>query len=452
MRRRLHGLLQPGPGVRALGYLEGDSLPPGARWRFVTHSGSAFSALLRNTPDRLQPGGVGRAGARDDDGTTRRLGRRPRRGSWHCCSRRHAGPERLRAALARAAEADVPVVVLTVGRSGGPEDGRAHSGALAGEDAAYDALVDALRRDPGARPRRDGRHRRAARRRTSGGRRRPRHGPRLGRGAHPGRRRRHEERLAFAPLAPTTRRPAGRPRAGLEATNPLDVWGTGTNTRALFAGSLTALAADPAVGAVALGVDLVREHDGDDSYPLAALDAAAATPKPPSCSPTWPAPSASSPPRGCAKQASLSSSTRSGLRALGHLMNRGERAGRRPAPAFVDEVRSRHWRDRLAAGPLDAIAGFAMLRDYGITVVRVDTAAKSRCGRRALRFIARVARGSRQDRRHRVAHKSTSAAWCWGFGTRRRSVRHTTTWPDGSDHVWSCRAPHHGGWSWLLAS
>ena len=37
-------------------------------------------------------------------------------------------------------------------------------------------------------------------------------------------------------------------------------------------------------------------------------------------------------------------------------------------------MRSRHWRERLTAGPLDAIAAFAMLRDYGISVVRADTA------------------------------------------------------------------------------
>jgi acetate---CoA ligase (ADP-forming) len=67
---------------------------------------------------------------------------------------------------------------------------------------------------------------------------------------------------------------------GLIPANPLDVWGTGADTRSLFSGSLIALAEDPAVDAVALAVDLVHELDGDESYRLAVLDAAAQTTKP----------------------------------------------------------------------------------------------------------------------------------------------------------------------------
>ncbi len=62
--------------------------------------------------------------------------------------------------------------------------------------------------------------------------------------------------------------------------NPLDVWGTGADDRGLFGGSLLALAADPAVQAVALAVDFVHELDGDQSYPLAMLDVAERTDKP----------------------------------------------------------------------------------------------------------------------------------------------------------------------------
>ena len=67
---------------------------------------------------------------------------------------------------------------------------------------------------------------------------------------------------------------------GLVPANPLDVWGTGADTRELFGGSLLALAADPAVQVVALAVDLVHELDGDQSYPLAMLDVAQRTDKP----------------------------------------------------------------------------------------------------------------------------------------------------------------------------
>ena len=84
--------------------------------------------------------------------------------------------------------------------------------------------------------------------------------------------------VPFAEIGPATR--AGSPRlldAGLVPANPLDVWGTGADTRDLFGGSLLALAEDPAVEAVALAVDLVHELDGDDSYPLAMLDVAERT-------------------------------------------------------------------------------------------------------------------------------------------------------------------------------
>src|SRR5204863_2496446 len=53
-------------------------------------------------------------------------------------------PEPFRAALGKAFERDVPVVALKVGRaSAAREMVQAHSGALAGEDGAYEALFDA---------------------------------------------------------------------------------------------------------------------------------------------------------------------------------------------------------------------------------------------------------------------------------------------------------------------
>ena len=82
--------------------------------------------------------------------------------------------------------------------------------------------------------------------------------------------------VPFAALGPATRaRLAAVLDPGLEPVNPLDVWGTGRDTEALFTECLSALAADPAVGAVALAVDLVPEFDGDESYPRAVLAAAA---------------------------------------------------------------------------------------------------------------------------------------------------------------------------------
>src|SRR5205807_9699523 len=52
-------------------------------------------------------------------------------------------PDAFRAALGKAAERDIPVVVLKVGRTERTKELiAAHSGALAGEDGAYEALFD----------------------------------------------------------------------------------------------------------------------------------------------------------------------------------------------------------------------------------------------------------------------------------------------------------------------
>ena len=83
--------------------------------------------------------------------------------------------------------------------------------------------------------------------------------------------------VPFAAIGqPTLDRLAGLLDPGLEPGNPLDVWGTGADAQDQLGGALAALAADPAVAAVALAVDLVPEFDGDRSYPLAVLDAARA--------------------------------------------------------------------------------------------------------------------------------------------------------------------------------
>ena len=81
----------------------------------------------------------------------------------------------------------------------------------------------------------------------------------------------HDRRGDHGAARPSCSTPASLP------TNPLDVWGTGADTR----GAVRRLAdragrRTPASTAVALAVDLVPELDGDPSYPLAVLDAAAA--------------------------------------------------------------------------------------------------------------------------------------------------------------------------------
>ena len=132
-------------GLRAIGYLEPDPLPEGPV-AFISHSGSAFSALLRSQR-RL---GFTLAVSSGQELVTSSA-------SYLDYALGLAGtgivamlletlrePEAFRAALARAAELEIPVVALTVG---GSPTGRAmvaaHSGALAGDDGAWEALFEA---------------------------------------------------------------------------------------------------------------------------------------------------------------------------------------------------------------------------------------------------------------------------------------------------------------------
>ena len=132
-------------GLRAIGYLEPDPLPRGPV-AFVSHSGSAFSALLRSHR------GLGftlavSAGQELVTSAAAYLDYAldlPETGIVALLLETLREPEKFRAALARAAEREIPVVALTVG---GSPTGRAmvaaHSGALAGDDGAWEALFDA---------------------------------------------------------------------------------------------------------------------------------------------------------------------------------------------------------------------------------------------------------------------------------------------------------------------
>ena len=181
--------------------------------------------------------------------------------------------------------------------------------------------------------------------------------------------------VPFAAISETTKaRLAEILDPGLTPANPLDVWGTGADTRGLFASSLITLAGDPSVDAVALAVDLVRELDGDESYPLAVLDAAAQTTKPlvvlgNLASAVDPDQATQLRQHGIPVLEGL----RTGLLALRHLL---DHAARSPAPAGQSRRRSpgpgaaRARRDRgaalLAAGVTGGAPLLALLREYGI--------------------------------------------------------------------------------------
>ena len=283
------GFVNVSRGLRAIGYTEADPVPDGPV-ALVTHSGSVFSALLR-TRRKL---GFTLAVSSGQELVTRTPAyleyalSLPETGVLVLVLEAIRDGAALRRVLARAAERDIPVVLLTTGNSaGGREMVAAHSGALAAADGGWEALARAygVHRVGDLAELMDTVELFAVGRRPAAAANPARAG--IATVHDSGLERAHvvdmaaELRVPFASLgAGTVDRLSGLLDPGLVPANPLDVWGTGADTRELFGGSLAALADDPAVAAVALAVDLVHELDGDHSYPLALLDVAERTDKP----------------------------------------------------------------------------------------------------------------------------------------------------------------------------
>ncbi len=204
---------------------------------------------------------------------------------------------------------------------------------------------------------------------------------------------------------PTLARLAGLLDPGMQPANPLDMWGTGRDAQQQLADSLVALADDPAVTAVALAVDLVREFDGDRSYPAAVLDAAARTAKPVTVLANF----ASAVDQDVAGELRRSGipvleGMRTGLLALRHLLDHAARTipaspaapvishpgqGRPPEPGSAhpehirrpaghpepDEARRARGVALLAAGQAAGAPLLDLLRAYGIAAARARPAA-----------------------------------------------------------------------------
>jgi acetate---CoA ligase (ADP-forming) len=378
------GFINLSGGLRALGYLEASPLPAGPV-ALVTHSGSVFSALLRarrglrfslavssgqelvtTTPAYLEYA----LGLPE----TRVL-------ALVLEAMRDAG--RLRSVLASAASRDIPVVLLTVGGSAsGQAMVAAHSGALAAADGGWEALARAygVHRVSDLAELTDTLELFAIGRRVRPAQATPQAG--IATVHDSGLERAHTADLAerldvpFAPIsADTVELLTKLLDPGLLPANPLDVWGTGADTRELFAASLAALAADPAVAAVALAVDLVRELDGDRSYPLALLDAATRTAKPLAVLSNLPSaidPEEASLLRG--HGIPVLEGTRTGLLALRHLLAHARQPGHGPASVPIDQARQRRARALLQAGRASGAPLLAQLREYGISTAAAEPA------------------------------------------------------------------------------
>ena len=372
------GFVNATRGVRAIGYLERDPVPAGPI-ALVTHSGSVFSAMLR-THRRLEYSLAVSSGQELTTTTADYLAyalSQPETRVIGLVLETLRDAPGLRACLAEAAERDIPVVATTVGGSArGQVLVDAHSGAIAGSDAGWEALFAAYgvhRADDlgeltdslecfaiGRRVRRPGGgiatvHDSGAERVLAAD-----VAERLG--------------VPFAPLSEATvDRLSALLDPGLEPTNPLDVWGTGNGAEDQLSESMAALADDDAVDVVALAVDLVPEFDGDESFPKALGRLVEHTDKPVVVLSNL----ASAIDQPLAAQlrsrgVPVLEGTRSGLRALGHLRDQATRP--RVPDTAIDEERRARWSTRFESGDVDP---FGLLADYGIPVAaswKVDEA------------------------------------------------------------------------------
>jgi acyl-CoA synthetase (NDP forming) len=377
------GFVNPARGVRALGYVERERLAPGGV-AIVTHSGSAFSSMLR-THRALDFSVVVSAGQELVTSMSQYLDYalsldETRVVGLFAETLRDA--EGMRRALALAVERDVPVVALTVG---GSPTGRslveAHSGAIAGDDAVWEALFSAygVHRVTSLDELMDTLELFAIGRRVRPGTAREQLGVATVHDSG-GERALVADRadalgIPFSVLADKTCGVlAELLDPGLVPTNPLDVWGRGTNTETLFAASMSALDDDPGVAVVAAGLDLVEEFDGDKSYPRAIQTVAARTDKPVVVLSNI----ASAVDQ---RQAALLRSggipvlegTDSGLKALGHLLAQAIPT-KLPPRAEIDTERAAGWRERIRHG-LSATESLDLLGDYGIATVSTRCAA-----------------------------------------------------------------------------
>lgn len=383
------GFLNLERSLRACAYGQPADLRPGPV-AFISHSGSAFSALL-HTSRGVRFNLAVSAGTElrtTMDGYLDYALSLPSTRAIALFMETSRNPAGLRRALRQAAEHDIPVVCLKVGRTTRSRQFVAtHTGALAGEDAAYGALFDAcgvLRvadldemtdtLELLTAPRRAGPGGFAAVT-DSGGER-----ALLTDVAEDG-------GVPFAPLGEGTLRRLGSILSpALVPDNPLDAWDALEGAEEVVAGSLLTMHDDPAVAAVGLCVDLTDEQSSDVGYVKVAAQVHAATTKPfLVLSHASGAVHAADAARLREAGVPVLQGTRTGLAAVRHLFAYRDARARPPVhrPAADPRVTAR-WRERLAdAAPLTVAEEFGLLADYGVPVAPAIAAADLAAATRA---------------------------------------------------------------------
>ncbi|MDW8326477.1 MAG: acetate--CoA ligase family protein [Anaerolineales bacterium] len=299
-------------------------------------------------------------------------------------------PETFCAALAEAAERDVPVVALKVGRSErGAQLALAHSGALAGEDAVYDALFDhyGVRRVRTPDEMLDTLELFAAKLRPrtraitamhdSGGER----GLLVDLA--------EAEGVEFAAItAETTEKLAAVLDPALPPVNPVDAWGTGHDFAQVYRQCLLALDADPNAGLTVWAADMYAAGDLTESYVRTAIELKSQLRNPLVFLTNL---------AGAADEALCNFArahgfpvllgTESGLRAIRHVIEYTEHRREAPIPPPLSLSRNPCPPDD--GKPLDEYDSLQLLARYGITVAesRIATSlAEAQCAARELGY------------------------------------------------------------------
>lgn len=362
-------------GLRASAYPQPLDLEPGPA-TFLTHSGSLFTSMLHNRR-RLRFNLAVSTGQELVTSMADYLAYALTRPSTRVVGlflETVRDPAGFVAALRTAQERDVAVVALTVGRHGATKAlVNAHSGALAGDDGAYEAVFDAY-----------GVHRvssfdelldtmalfAAGRRAAPGG---------LAALHDSGGERAHLLDLALdagvrlaVPGAKTRVTLGDVLEPGLPPINPLDAWGSSRGYHDTFVTCGRALLDDPDTAGLLFCVDLPDVED-DDSYPQIARELWASTDKPVAVLAN--VPGALNPvvaDRLRDEGIVVLEGTATGVAAFSHLMRHRDHHARPPLagpPEMPPDVVDR-WRMHLdLPGPWTEIDALELLDSFGVPTV-----------------------------------------------------------------------------------
>jgi acyl-CoA synthetase (NDP forming) len=361
--------------LRVTGWYLPEALEPGPI-ALVSHSGSAWAALLHN--QRHLRFNLAVSSGQEFVTTTAdyvryALGRETTK-AIALFIETVREPQAFLEALELARSKDVPVVALKVGREALTRKMvTAHSGALAGEDGAFEALFEAF-----------GVHRVESLDEMADTLALFVAGRRAGPGALASVHDSGGERAMLVDAAAT----AGVPLAeigdetskrleelldeGLLPVNPLDFWGTGRDAKKVITGCERVLLDDPNVAALAFTVDLTTEDDGDEGYIASFLEVWPETDKPMAMVSNL----ASGIDRLDARRlyeagAPVLEGTAGGLAAFRHLFAHRDHRALPPVGGVspVTEAGRESWRAHLASGErIDEVDAFELLSAYGVPV------------------------------------------------------------------------------------